>query len=224
MRRFLYPQHANRVDKPSLRIFYKPTLCFRPPHNLSTPLIMIGPGTGVAPFISFLAHRYAQELDRRKQSNSGDCCGEGLWRGGFELEDLPSERGAVDKYIDSCVPGDVVLFFGCRNEDDFLFKQELALYEREHTLTRLYVAMSRQSDKKVYVMHKIAEQSAYLCDLIVQQHAQVYICGDGNKMAKDVIAALKDVLMQGGMEKEGAEGYVTDMQQRKRLLLDIWSP
>jgi hypothetical protein len=30
--------------------------------------------------------------------------------------------------------------------------------------------------------------------------------------------------MEGKIDKEAAESYVCDMQHRKRLLLDIWSP
>ncbi|GAB3964758.1 bifunctional nitrate reductase/sulfite reductase flavoprotein subunit alpha [Actinoallomurus acanthiterrae] len=41
-------------------IHVRPSLHFRPPADPATPMIMIGPGTGVAPFVGFLQHRRAQ--------------------------------------------------------------------------------------------------------------------------------------------------------------------
>ena len=56
--------------------------------SISPPLILIGPGTGVAPFVGFIQHRAVLKMDRQ---TSGREVSTGLWRGGFEIEkeDLP---------------------------------------------------------------------------------------------------------------------------------------
>lgn len=40
-------------------VFVQPSHGFRPPHDSNTPLIMVGPGTGIAPFRAFIEERVA---------------------------------------------------------------------------------------------------------------------------------------------------------------------
>ena len=42
----------------SVPLYLRPSLGFAPPDDVSVPVIMVGPGTGVAPFIGFLQYRY----------------------------------------------------------------------------------------------------------------------------------------------------------------------
>lgn len=50
---------ADRAEHQGVRIYLQRSAHFRPPKNPDTPLIMIGPGTGIAPFRAFLQERQA---------------------------------------------------------------------------------------------------------------------------------------------------------------------
>nr|WP_124707969.1 bifunctional nitrate reductase/sulfite reductase flavoprotein subunit alpha [Gordonia insulae] len=51
---------ADHCDAQEIGVFVTSTTHFRPPTDPDTPMIMIGPGTGVAPFRGFLRERQAQ--------------------------------------------------------------------------------------------------------------------------------------------------------------------
>merc|ERR1712146_123217 len=73
--------------------------------------------------------------------------------------------------------GSINLYFGCRDEN----------YYADGTLTNLNVAFSRKKgQKKTYVQDLILKDGSYLTDLILNQNAHVYICGDAKAMAPAV--------------------------------------
>ena len=160
---------------PTLRIFPKPTIDFRMPHSLSTPLILIGPGTGIAPFVGFLRHRQAlcrqQSNVIRANSDMNDSEGmysttmaaktivEGTWRGGYELQNdnelaitQQDESGlnvGADYRIQSNHSldyGSVDVLFGCRHEKhDWLYGDEMNEFLQEGIISKLYTAFSRDT-------------------------------------------------------------------------------
>ena len=232
-------------NKPTVQIFPKPTHEFRLPPNMSTPLILIGPGTGIAPFIGFLSHRQAQ-LASLESTEAADLTSEGTWRGGMDIDpnDLALSKGdarglnlAVDYMSKHQQVGEIDLFFGCRYSDhDYLYKDELEKFQNEGILTNLYAAFSRDGKEKTYVqtlMQKDVKCGRRLVEMIMEKDASVYICGDGNAMGKEVQDAIVMLLAKDLAEKgkcknieEGraeAAAHVDQMKTFGRFVLDIWS-
>lgn len=64
---------ADRVgDTNFVKVFVQPSLGFKPPANGDTPMIMVGPGTGIAPFRAFLEERQATGAKGRNWLFFGD--------------------------------------------------------------------------------------------------------------------------------------------------------
>jgi sulfite reductase (NADPH) flavoprotein alpha-component len=173
---------AERLEEGAqLKVFVEHNDNFRLPDH-ETPVIMIGPGTGIAPFRAFL-----QERD---------------------------QAGAT---------GQNWLFFGNPHfTQDFLYQVELQDYLKRGVLSKLDVAFSRDQAQKVYVQDKLRLKAEEIWTWL-QQGAYLYICGDGNKMAKDVHQALLDIAQQqAGFTAEQAEQYFDDLRQAKRYQKDVY--
>ncbi len=155
---------------------------FKLPTDPSRPIIMVGPGTGIAPFRAFIEEREAVGASGRN------------W-----------------------------LFFGDQHfMTDFLYQAEWLKYLKSGVLTRMNVAFSRDQKDKVYVQHRMLENSKELYSWI-QDGAHFYVCGDEKRMAHDVHAALLAVISkEGGLNTEQAEEYVKLMQKEKRYQRDVY--
>ena len=155
---------------------------FRPPANPDAPMIMVGPGTGIAPFRAFLEERRAS--------------------------------GAKGKNW---------LFFGDqRAATDFLFREEIESMQREGTLHRLDLAFSRDQAEKVYVQNRMTEHAKELYAWL-EEGGGFYVCGDASRMAKDVDAALHQVIQTAGSKSaEEATAYVAALKKNKRYQRDVY--
>jgi len=165
-----------------VKVFVEHNNNFRLPASNDTPVIMIGPGTGIAPFRAFLQQRDAS--------------------------------GAQGKNW---------LFFGNPHfTQDFLYQLELQNYLKRGVLSKLDVAFSRDQAAKVYVQDKLRKNGAEIWQWL-QQGAHLYICGDANKMAKDVQQALLDIVQQyGNHTAEQAQKYLDELRIAKRFQKDVY--
>ena len=95
-------------------------------------------------------------------------------------------------------------------------------YQKDGVLTRIESAFSRDTAQKVYVQHKMLENSKELYEWL-ENGACFYVCGDKQYMAKDVHDALIDIIeKEGAMSRESAESYLNDMKTQGRYLRDVY--
>jgi len=165
-----------------IAVYLEKNLEFKLPVDSNTPVIMIGPGTGIAPFRSFLQEREAE--------------------------------GAKGKNW---------LFFGERNfSTDFLYQTELQSYHKKGLLNRLNVAFSRDTEKKVYVQHKMSEHSKEFYSWL-ENGAYVYVCGDMKNMWKDVNQTIVEIIAkEGGQSLEDSHEYVKQLKKSRRYQVDVY--
>ncbi|SVX40935.1 sulfite reductase subunit alpha [Klebsiella pneumoniae] len=174
---------ADRVEEDGeVRVFIEHNDNFRLPANPETPVIMIGPGTGIAPFRAFMQQRAAD--------------------------------GAQGKNW---------LFFGNPHfTEDFLYQVEWQSYVKEGLLTRIDLAWSRDQQQKIYVQDKLREQGAELWRWI-NDGAHIYVCGDANRMAKDVENTLLEVIAEyGAMDAEAADEFLSELRVERRYQRDVY--
>ncbi|MCL6605481.1 MAG: sulfite reductase subunit alpha [Paenibacillus sp.] len=132
-------------------------------------------------------------------------------------------RGFLQERQATGAKGKNWLIFGEQREDsDFYFKEELERIQNEGYLHRLDTAFSRDQSEKIYVQHRMIEHGAELWSWIAEG-AHFYVCGDANRMAKEVDTALRKVIQEhGGMSADEAEVYVREMSQTKRYSRDVY--
>ncbi len=173
---------AEHTGEEPVRIYFHHTKTFKLPTDTNAPVIMVGPGTGIAPFRAFLEERAATKAAGKN------------W-----------------------------LFFGDQHEaSDFLYREQLDEYQASGVLTQLDTAFSRDQEQKVYVQDRMREKGAELYEWL-EAGGHFYVCGDASRMAKDVDAALHQVIAtHGNKTEEEAAAYVEAMKKSKRYLRDVY--
>jgi sulfite reductase (NADPH) flavoprotein alpha-component len=174
---------AERAAEPgSLPVFTHTAKHFRVPEDPDQATIMVGPGTGIAPFRAFLQERKA--------------------------------TGATGKNW---------LFFGDQHAaTDFLYQSEFEAAQADGILHRFDTAFSRDQEFKIYVQHRMLENAKDLFEWL-ENGAIFYVCGDAQRMAKDVDLALHQIVEQaGGKTPEQAKEYVEALKKEKRYRKDVY--
>ncbi|MBW4612479.1 MAG: nitric oxide synthase oxygenase [Desmonostoc vinosum HA7617-LM4] len=118
--------------------------------------------------------------------------------------------------------GDACLYFGCRNQSDFLYNEQLTTWQNQGVLTDLQVAFSRLNQKKVYVQGLMQENAQALWQLLCHPQCHYYVCGDA-KMADDVFEVFMAIAKtEGNLSHIETVEFFDKMKQEKRFHSDVW--
>ncbi|WP_424360331.1 sulfite reductase subunit alpha [Methylocystis parvus] len=165
-----------------LKSYVQPAHGFSLPDDPTTPIIMVGPGTGVAPFRAFLQERAA-----------------------------------------TAATGKNWLFFGHqRAACDFFYADEFEAMKAAGLLTRLSLAWSRDGEEKFYVQDRMRQAGRELWAWLAEG-AHFYVCGDAQRMARDVERALVDIVAEcGARSVEEAIAFVAALKKSGRYQQDVY--
>lgn len=179
---------------------------FKLPSDPTKPIIMVGPGTGVAPFRGFVQERAQMAKDGEEvgktvlffgcRNSSEDF----LYKQEWEVSRFPH----LIRYRPS-------------SQSSQEYKADLG------DKFELVTAFSREGPKKVYVQHRLRERAAEI-NALLEKKAYFYVCGDAANMAREVNEILAHIISeQRGVDKKKSEDLVKSMRASNQYQEDVWS-
>lgn len=174
-------------------IYLRTNQNFRLPADVSSPIIMIGPGTGVAPFVGFLQHRHRMQIDSPDISFGESW----LFYGCRHKERDYLYREELEKFRDGKILTNLIVSFS-RDESP----PGSPRYVQDNIIKYDVEMASLISDKAAIV---------YVCGDARNMSKDVF---------DTFVSILKQ---QRGFTEIEARRYMAQMQLEKRYLQDVWS-
>lgn len=177
----------------SCRVFVRAS-SFRLPATLSTPIVMIGPGTGLAPMRALLQERKFQQEAQKKGKNAV----------------VPQNVlffGCKNRDVDYIYRDELESY-----EKEGVLTKLYTAFSRDGP-QKVYV-------QNLMAEPATAQE---LLDLVLKQNAYIYVCG-ATAMGHDVMTAFGKILQeQGGMTPAKATAFIKDLQDHGRYVQELWT-
>lgn len=119
--------------------------------------------------------------------------------------------------------GKMLLFFGCRNQNDYIYQDELVkLQEQLGEKLEIVTAFSRmQGQPKIYVQDRVAELAGKVLEML-ESGANMYICGKAS-MAREVDMKLEGAVMEKkGLAEVDVKAWADALKKRGKWKADVW--
>ncbi|XP_045704302.1 methionine synthase reductase [Phyllostomus hastatus] len=190
--------HADRMkaQAPEILISPRTTNSFHLPSDPAIPIVMVGPGTGVAPFLGFLQHR--EKLQ----------------------EQHPDEHFGETWLFFGCRHQDRDYLF----REELRHFQKLGILTHLKVSFSRDAPVGEEAAPVKYVQDNIQLHSKQVARLLLRENGCIYVCGDAKNMAKDVNDTLVEIISKEvGVDKLEAMKTLATLKEEKRYLQDIWT-
>ncbi|MEL7273259.1 MAG: cytochrome P450 [Pseudomonadota bacterium] len=172
-----------------------PSAGFVLPDDMSRPIIMVGPGTGIAPFRGFMQQR-AWEARQGKKTRDGTL-GEAMLFFGCRH---PEQDYIYKEELEAW-------------NNEGLCDLHVAFSRATDKTGKI---------KRVYVQDLLAEQADNVWSLL-EAGAKIYVCGDGGHMEPDVRRALTRLYAdRKDVSADEADEWLAGMIEKQDYVLDVW--
>ncbi|XPT02208.1 NADPH--hemoprotein reductase [Ascochyta lentis] len=117
--------------------------------------------------------------------------------------------------------GKILMFFGCRNKDDFIYREEIDKIQGElGDKLKIVTAFSRDGPK-AYVQDCVGEHAAEVLELL-DAGANMYICGKAS-MAREVDMKMEDAVSKAkGLGETEVKAWADSLKKRGKWKADVW--
>ncbi|KAJ6629126.1 hypothetical protein B0H10DRAFT_25062 [Mycena sp. CBHHK59/15] len=119
--------------------------------------------------------------------------------------------------------GPVYYYFGSRYQSqEYLYGEEIEAFILDTVITRAGLAFSRDGPKKVYIQHKMLEDSEALAKMLQDDKGVFYLCGP-TWPVPDVYEVLVGALVKyKGQTPEAAGEYLESLKEEERYVLEVY--
>lgn len=164
------------------------------PSELEAPVLLVGPGTGVAPMRAMAQQRYIWAKQRNASSP------------GKLLEN------------------DILVFGCRGKNTDYFFKDEWDQLSRTEGLRVCTAFSRDKEEPRSYVQDQIRQHASDVFKAVHDLNGRIYVCGSSGNMPKGVREAFLDVLVQqsASMSREEAEAHLDGMEKAGRYKQETW--
>ncbi|KAG7097112.1 hypothetical protein E1B28_004490 [Marasmius oreades] len=119
--------------------------------------------------------------------------------------------------------GPVYYYFGSRHQSqEYLYGEEIESFILDGVITRAGLAFSRDGPRKVYIQHKMLEDSEALVNMLHGEKGVFYLCGP-TWPVPDVFEALCKAMEQyKGIDFKAAGEYLEGLKEEERYVLEVY--